>query len=73
MMFSGNCWDNAPIESFFKTLKVDLINRINTKELSLTEVKKECFNYIEGFYNTRRIHSSLDNKSPQMYEQGYSK
>lgn len=64
----GNCWDNAPVESFFKTLKAELINKINSGRLSLDEIRKYCFNYIEGFYNTRRIHSALDNKSPQEYE-----
>ena len=69
MSRTGNCWDNAVVESFFKTLKAELINRINSKRLSLDEIKKECFDYIEGFYNTRRIHSALDNKSPEEYEQ----
>ena len=64
----GNCWDNAVVESFFKTLKAELINRINSRRLSLIEIKKECFDYIDGFYNTRRIHSALDNKSPEEYE-----
>ena len=73
MSRTGNCWDNAPLESFFKTLKVELINGIHSRKLDLEEIKKECFNYIEGFYNTRRIHSSLDNKSPLIYEQTYSK
>ena len=68
MSRKGNCWDNAVVESFFKTLKTELINRINSRKLDLIEVKKECFDYIEGFYNTRRIHSALDNKSPQEYE-----
>ena len=61
----GNCWDNAVVESFFKTLKTELINRIDTRRFGLMEIKKECFDYIEGFYNTRRIHSALDNKSPE--------
>ena len=69
MSRTGNCWDNAPLESFFKTLKTELINRIDSRRLNLEEIRKECFNYIEGFYNTRRIHSALDNKSPQRYEQ----
>ena len=73
MSRTGNCWDNAPLESFFKTLKVELINRIHSGRLDLEEIKKERFDYIEGFYNTRRIHSSLDNKSPLVYEQTYSK
>ena len=68
MSGKGNCWDNAVVESFFKTLKTELINRINSRRLSLIEIKKECFDYIEGFYNTRRIHSALDNKSPEEYE-----
>ena len=68
MSRKGNCWDNAVVESFFKTLKVELINRINSRRLDLMEIKKECFDYIDGFYNTRRIHSALDNTSPVKYE-----
>ena len=68
MSRTGNCWDNAVVESFFKTLKAELINRINSGRFSLDEIKKEDFDYIEGFYNTRRIHSALDNKSPEEYE-----
>lgn len=68
MSRKGNCWDNAVVESFFKTLKSELINRIASRRLGLIEIKKECFNYIEGFYNTKRIHSALDNKSPEDYE-----
>lgn len=64
----GNCWDNAVVESFFKTLKAELINNINSRRLSLREIRKECFDYIEGFYNTRRIHSALDNQSPKEYK-----
>ena len=48
MSRTGNCWDNAPVESFFKTLKAELINRINSGRLSLDEIKKECFDYIEA-------------------------
>lgn len=69
MSRTGNCWDNAVVESFFKTLKSELINGIDSKRLKYVEVKKECFNYIESFYNRRRIHSTLDDKSPQEYEQ----
>ena len=61
----GNYRDNAVVESFFKTLKTKLINRINSRKLSLIEIKKERFNYIEDFYNMRRIHCILDNKSPE--------
>ena len=69
MSRKGNCWDNAVVESFFKTLKVELIHRIETRRLSLEEIRKRCFEYIEGFYNTRRIHSTLDGQSPEGYEQ----
>ena len=62
-------WDNtAVIESFFKILKAELINRISSRSLDLVEIRKECFDYIEGFYNTRRIHSALDNKNPEEYK-----
>jgi len=53
------------MESFFKILKAELIN---IRRLSLVKIKKECLDYIEGFYSTRRIHSALDNKSPEEYE-----
>lgn len=65
----GNCYDNAPVESFFKTLKVELIRGLKTHTLELEQIKKECFNYIEGFYNTKSRHSGLDNLSPLEYEQ----
>ena len=68
MSRTGNCWDNAVVESFFKTLKTELVNRINTKRLGLEDIQKKCFDYIEGFYNIRRIHSFLDSKSPEEYE-----
>ena len=62
MSRKGNCWDNAVAESFFKTIKVECLNMyiFNNQEL----LKKILFRYIEGWYNTRRIHSALDYKSP---------
>ena len=68
MSRKGNCWDNAPVESFFKTLKAEMTNKPCLGRLGLEEIRRECFDYIEGFYNTRRIHSFLDNKSPEKYE-----
>jgi len=62
MSRKGNCWDNAVAESFFKTIKVECLNKhIFTNQEML---KKILFRYIEGWYNTRRIHSALDYKSP---------
>jgi len=62
----GNCWDNAVVESFFKTLKVELQNdaRFATRE----QAKSELFEYIEVFYNRQRMHSTLGFLSPAQYE-----
>jgi putative transposase len=66
MSRKGNCWDNAVSESFFHTLKVELIHGSNfeTKE----EAKQAIFEYIEVFYNRIRIHSGNDYLSPVEYE-----
>ena len=62
----GNCWDNAPVESFFATLKKELVHRerYRTRE----EAKASLFHYIEVFYNRQRRHSSLGYVSPVEYE-----
>lgn len=59
MSRKGNCWDNAVAESFFKTLKVELIyqNRYQTRQ----EAELSIFEYIEAFYNTKRRHKQLNN------------
>jgi transposase InsO family protein len=62
MSRKGNCWDNAVAESFFATLKCELIYDITIK--SLEEAKKLLFDYIEIFYNRKRIHSGLNYMSP---------
>ena len=61
MSRKGNCWDNAVAESFFKTLKMELIyqNRYQTRK----EAKLSIFEYIEGFYNTHRRHKFLENRT----------
>ena len=58
----GNCWDNAAMESFFKTLKVERIHRIRYE--SRAQAKLDIIDWIEGFYNQGRLHSSLDYKTP---------
>jgi putative transposase len=62
----GNCWDNAPMESFFASLKKELVHGENyaTRE----EARASIFEYIEVFYNRVRRHSSLGYKSPTEYE-----
>lgn len=67
MSRKGNCWDNAVAESFFKTIKVECLYRYKFETIS--EVYSVVFNYIDGWYNTCRIHSTLDGKSPnEMFE-----
>lgn len=59
MSGKGNCYDNAVAESFFKTLKAELIYQNSYK--SRKEAYISVFEYIEGFYNTNRRHSALGN------------
>jgi putative transposase len=58
----ANCWDNAPMESFFKTLKVERIHRIRYE--SRAQAKLDIVDWIEGFYNRQRIHSSIGFMTP---------
>ncbi len=62
----GNCWDNACVESFFGTLKRELIHhhQYQTRE----EARQEIFEYLEVFYNRQRRHSTLDYRSPAEFE-----
>jgi transposase InsO family protein len=66
MSRKGNCWDNAPMESFFSRLKVELIYAKNY--LSRDEARSGIFTYIEIFYNRKRRHSANDGKSPVAFE-----
>ena len=62
----GNCWDNAVVESFFSTLKWELIYL--TDYPTRHQARLEIFEYIEAFYNRKRRHSSLGYLSPWEYE-----
>jgi transposase InsO family protein len=66
MSRKGNCWDNAPAESFFHTLKTELVHQRHyaTKE----EAKRDLFQYIEGYYNRHRIHSAINYLTPEQME-----
>jgi putative transposase len=66
MSKKGDCWDNAPVESFFGTIKKELIYR--TQFTSIDEAKTKIFEYIEAFYNRRRRHSTLGYMTPTEYE-----
>lgn len=71
MSRKGNCYDNAPMESFWGTLKNELIyrKRYKTRE----EAVKDITEYIEIFYNRERIHERLGYLSPVVYEQIFYK
>jgi transposase InsO family protein len=66
MSRKGDCWDNAVAESFFATLKVELVYR--TRFATRAAAKRALFDYIETFYNRRRRHSSLGYLSPIDFE-----
>mgnify|MGYP003328554048 FL=1 len=67
MSRKANCWDNAPMESFFATLKKELVHQCEYQTRS--EAQLSVFEYIETFYNTVRRHSTLGYLSPIMFEQ----
>jgi len=66
MSGTGNCYDNAAMESFYHTLKTEHVyfEYYNTRE----EAKQSIFEYIEVFYNRQRRHSTLGYVSPMVYE-----
>ena len=66
MSRKGNCYDNATMESFWSTLKHELVYRC--KFQTRNEATTAIFDYIEGFYNRTRLHSALGFKSPLDYE-----
>ena len=66
MSRKGNCWDNAPMESFFATLKKELVHQ--TVFATRAEARASIFEYVETFYNRVRRHSSLGYLSPVEFE-----
>ncbi len=66
MSRKGNCWDNAVSESFFHTLKTELIHHYSFK--TREEATQTIFKYIEVFYNRKRLHSANDYLSPMEFE-----
>ena len=71
MSRKGNCWDNAVAESFFSNLKLELVNHEKFK--TRQEAIDKIFDYIEIFYNRRRLHSFLDFVSPEQFEKSVLK
>jgi putative transposase len=66
MSRSGNCWDNAAMESFFSSLKTERIARKTYR--TRNQAKQDVFDYIERFYNPTRRHSTLGYISPMEFE-----
>jgi transposase InsO family protein len=64
----GDCWDNAVVESFWGTLKAELVDGANYA--TRDEARASIFEYIEVFYNRERLHSSLGYLSPEQFEAG---
>lgn len=67
MSRKGDCWDNSVAESFFNSLKTEMVHHVTFK--TRDEAKQAIFEYIEVFYNRKRIHSANDYFSPEEYEQ----
>jgi len=68
MSGKGDCWDNAAMESFWATLKTELVHQEHYK--TREEARRSIFEYIEVFYNRKRLHSSLGYLSPEAFEAG---
>jgi transposase InsO family protein len=66
MSRKGNCWDNAPAESFFSTLKAECVD--GKIYLSRAQAKREIFEFIEIDYNRKRRHSTIGSMSPEYFE-----
>ena len=62
----ANCWDNACVESFFHTLKTELIYHEDFQ--TRDEAQRVIFEWVEGFYNRQRLHSTLGYLSPVDFE-----
>ena len=62
MSRKANCWDNAVMESFFKTLKVERVHPLRYE--TRAQARLDIVNWIEGFYNRDRIHSAINYQTP---------
>src|SRR5436190_6840415 len=63
MSRTANCWDNAPMESFFGTLKTELVHQREYPDRDTA--RRDLFAYIEGYYNRQRIHSAIGYITPE--------
>jgi len=63
----GNCWDNAPVERFFRSLKTERIR--DTVYSNRWQARLDINDYIARFYNTQRLHSSANGQPPVAYHE----
>ncbi|OPZ86569.1 MAG: Integrase core domain protein [bacterium ADurb.Bin429] len=70
MSRKGNCWDNAPMESFFHTLKGEVLQGRTFR--TRAEARQAIFQFIECWYNRQRLHSTLGYRSPDQYERAFA-
>jgi putative transposase len=70
MSRKGNCWDNAVAESFFATIKKELVH--HRRWTTRLELQDALFEYIQVFYNRRRLHSSIGYMTPAELESDYA-
>ena len=68
MSGKGDCWDNAVVESFCATLKTELVHQQHYT--TRAQAQQSIFEYIEVFYNRKRLHSALGYRSPEAFEAG---
>ena len=66
----AQCWDNAPVESFFASLKRELVH--DESYTTRGQAKASIFEYVEAFYNRVRLHSSLGYLSPEQFERSHN-
>lgn len=66
MSRKANCWNNSPMESFYKSLKVERIYQLDYE--TRDEARLDIVNWIERFYNGRRLHLSVGYRSPASAE-----
>ena len=70
MSGTGNCYDNAPMESFFSLLKTELVHHDSYR--TRHEAKTSLFDHLEVFYNRQRIHSAIGYQTPLACEQQWN-
>ena len=71
MSRTGDCYDNAPIKSFFHTLKIELVHQC--RWATQAEAQQALLGYIEGDYNRHRMHSAFRYLTPEQAEQRMSR